>query len=79
MPPSMLRLSGAFGPLQSAGLAGTMSWGMTPVAEGTRVELTYLVGGYMHGGFAPIAPAVDEVLNGQLERLKSFAETHAVP
>jgi hypothetical protein len=28
---------------------------------------------------ALLAPAVDEELNGQLERLKSFAETHTVP
>jgi uncharacterized protein YndB with AHSA1/START domain len=42
---------------------------------GTQFEWTYTVGGYMPGGLAAIAPAVDAVLADQLNRLKRFVET----
>ena len=52
-----------------------MIWKLTESAGGTQVEWTYTVGGYMPGGLAAIAPAVDAVLAGQLQRLKQFIET----
>jgi uncharacterized protein YndB with AHSA1/START domain len=70
-----IRFSGALGPLQRAGVAGSMTWKLTESGGGTRFEWTYTVGGYMPGGLAAIAPAVDAVLAGQLERLKHFVET----
>jgi len=71
----MLRLSGGLGPLQGAGLAGSMTWRVTPVDTGTKLELVYNVGGFMAGGFEAIAPAVEQVLGEQVDRLKRFVET----
>ena len=74
-PPEILRMDGALGPLQESGLTGSMTWKLTTEASGTKVELTYGVGGYFRGGFEKIAPAVDWVLGQQIARLKSFVET----
>jgi uncharacterized protein YndB with AHSA1/START domain len=72
-----LRLSGALGPLQASGLAGAMTWRLSPADKGTKLELTYSVGGFMAGGFETIAPAVEAVLKEQADRLKRFVETGA--
>lgn len=70
-----LRLRGALGPLQAHGVAGAMTWRLSPVASGTKLELTYSVGGFMPGGFEKIAPAVETVLKEQADRLKRYVET----
>lgn len=75
MPDSLVRVFGAFGPLQPFGLAGVLSWKITGAQSGTKIELSYNVGGYMHGGFENIAAGVDQVLGDQLNRLKSFSES----
>ena len=74
-PREVLRLSGAFGPLQASGVAGTLTWKLTSGTDNTRLQLSYSVGGFIDGGFEKIAPAVEGVLRGQLDRLKQFAET----
>jgi hypothetical protein len=74
-PGKTLRLAGALGPLQQSGLAGSMTWSLSPAAGGTAIEMTYSVGGYFRGGFQEIAPIVDEVLGGQFRRLQSYVET----
>ncbi len=74
-PGRLLRLTGALGPLQGAGVAGSLTWSLARVADGTKVRLDYSVGGHFLGGLAARAPAVDEVLGGQLSRLKRFIET----
>jgi uncharacterized protein YndB with AHSA1/START domain len=74
-PPQVVRFSGGLGPLQASGLAGSMTWKLTGGAENTRVELSYSVGGFIQGGFEKIAPAVESMLNDQLNRLKLFVET----
>jgi uncharacterized protein YndB with AHSA1/START domain len=74
-PREVLRLSGAFGPLQASGVAGTLTWKLTSGTDNTRLQLSYSVGGFIEGGFEKIAPAVEGVLRGQLDRLKQFAET----
>jgi uncharacterized protein YndB with AHSA1/START domain len=74
-PREVLRLSGALGPLQGSGVAGTLTWKLTGGTGNTRVQLTYSVGGFIEGGFEKIAPAVESVLNDQLDRLKLFVET----
>ncbi len=74
-PFELVRMAGALGPLQGSGLAGSMSWKLSPVATGTKLELFYNVGGYMDGGFDKIAPMVEGMLTGQVQRLKVFAET----
>ena len=86
-PPQMLRMTGALGPLQGSGLAGSMTWKLTAAtgaagpASATTLEFSYSAGGYMQGGFEKvgpfekIAPMVDAVLGEQLARLKAFVET----
>ena len=74
-PREVLRLSGALGPLQASGVAGTLTFKLTSGTDNTRVQLSYNVGGFIDGGFEKIAPAVEEVLRVQLDRLKQFAET----
>jgi hypothetical protein len=79
LPGSLVRMSGAFGPLQASGLVGTLTWKFTQADSGTKVEMTYVVGGYIQGGLEPVAPTVDGVLRDQLERLKVYAETRKTP
>ena len=74
-PGRLLRLAGALGPLQGAGVAGSLTWSLTQVADGTKVRLDYSVGGHFPGGLAGMARVVDAVLDGQLSRLKRFVET----
>lgn len=74
-PPEVLRLSGALGPLQASGVAGTLTWKLTSGGDNTRIQLTYSVGGFIDGGFEKMAPLVENVLRQQLDRLKQFAET----
>lgn len=74
-PDAMLRLSGGLGPLQAAGVGGSLSWKLTDSGGSTTVEVTYVVGGFMEGGLERIAPAVGGVIGEQLRRLKLFVET----
>jgi len=75
-PREALRLRGALGPLQQYGLAGSLTLVLKALPEGrTRITLEYVVGGFMPGGLEPIAPAVDQVLTSQLERLRSYVDT----
>jgi len=79
MPDSLVRISGALGRLQASGLVGTLTWKFTQTDGGTKFELTYVVGGYIPGGFEPVASVVDGVLRDQLERLKLYSETRKAP
>ena len=74
-PPQIVRFSGALGPLQASGIAGSMTWKLTSASDNTHIELSYSVGGFIQGGFDKIAPAVESMLNEQLNRLKLFVET----
>ena len=74
-PREVLRLSGALGPLQGSGVAGTLTWKLTSGTDNTRLQLSNSVGGFIDGGFEKIAPVVESVLRVQLDRLKQFAET----
>jgi uncharacterized protein YndB with AHSA1/START domain len=71
----MLRMAGGLGPLQASGVSGSMTWKLSPAGKGTRLELTYSVGGFIPGGFESLAPAVERVTGEQVERLKRFVET----
>lgn len=72
--PRVLRMSGALGPLQSEGVIGTMNIAMEADGTGTKISLSYVVGGFMRMKPADIAPAVDAVLGELLLRLKARAE-----
>jgi uncharacterized protein YndB with AHSA1/START domain len=74
-PPQVVRFSGALGPLQASGVAGSMTWKLSGGSDTTRFELSYSVGGFIPGGFEEIAPAVEAMLREQVDRLKMFAET----
>jgi uncharacterized protein YndB with AHSA1/START domain len=74
-PPQVIRFSGALGPLQSSGVAGSMTWKLTSAVDNTRVDLSYSVGGFIPGGFDKMAPAVEAMLREQFDRLKLFVET----
>jgi uncharacterized protein YndB with AHSA1/START domain len=76
MPDKLLRMTGALGPLQPEGVAGSMTWSLRPVDSGTELTLTYIVGGYARRPLTEWAPDVDAVLSDQVSRLKNFVETH---
>lgn len=74
LPNQVLRLRGSLGPFQTMGVSGALEWTIKPVEGGTQLNQSYAVGGYLPGGGAYFAPLVDEVMSGQLDRLKAFAE-----
>ena len=74
-PGKALRLSGALGPLQTEGAAGSLSLVLSAKDGGTELVQTYTVGGYTRGGWTSWAPEVDAVLKGQMARLKRYVET----
>ena len=74
-PDEVIRMTGALGPLQSSGVAGSLTWTLTSTSNGSKILLTYSAGGFMEGGFEAIAPAADAMLGEQLQRLKTFVET----
>ena len=65
-PNEMLRLSGAFGPLQGEALAATLTIQIKETPTGSALRFDYVVGGYMRFKTADIAPAVDKVIGEQL-------------
>jgi hypothetical protein len=70
-PGKVLRMTGALGPLQSEAMQGTLTVAMEPLKDGagTKISLSYVVGGYMRYKVADIAPAVDAMLGDQFQRL----------
>jgi hypothetical protein len=42
-PGEVLRMSGALGPLQGSGVAGSLTWSLAATTAGTTVELSYSV------------------------------------
>jgi len=73
----LLRMSGALGPLQGEALNGTLTIELKKTETGTRIELEYVVGGYMRMKTEEIAPAVDGVLGQQLAGLAKLFEVAA--
>ena len=71
-PAKVLRMTGSLGPLQSEALNGTLTVTLKPIEGGTRILFEYVVGGYMRFKPDEIAPAVDGMLKGQLDRLAAF-------
>jgi hypothetical protein len=73
-PGTMLRLTGALGPLGLLGTSGNLVWEFEDAGQATRVTWTYVVGGYAPDGLEKMAPAVDGMLAAQLASLKAFVE-----
>jgi uncharacterized protein YndB with AHSA1/START domain len=74
-PGQSLRLFGGLGPLQMTGAVGHLNWTLSEKDGKTTLVQTYDVGGYRQGGLDKIAPAVDQVLSEQFERLRAYVET----
>jgi hypothetical protein len=78
IPPSVLRFSGALGPLQELGAHGmlTMQFSAGAGEKETKLVVTYAVGGYEPAkGIGELAAIVDTVISEQFFRLKRYAET----
>jgi hypothetical protein len=73
-PGKLLRFSGGLGPLGAMAVAGTFTVQFTAADGGTRIDVTYAVGGYAPTGLDALAPAVDTVLTEQLTRFKNYVE-----
>lgn len=74
-PARTLRLVGSLGPLQAEAVTGTLTFTLKPQgAGGTRIAMTYVVGGYVRGGADTLASAVDMVLGQQLQGFKREAD-----
>ena len=74
-PGKTLRMSGGLGPLQETPVSGVLTLTFTEASGGTRLDMTYTVGGYAKGGLAGLATVVDQVLAVQVTRLKRLVET----
>ena len=74
-PGTVLRLSGALGPLQAMAANGSMTFQLSPTSSGTKLDFTYAVTGYSPQGMNSLAPIVDKVLTEQITRFKNYAET----
>jgi uncharacterized protein YndB with AHSA1/START domain len=74
-PGKALRLSGALGPLQPMAAAGSMTIQLSAAEDGTKLEVTYAVTGYLPAGMNSWAAPVDGVIEEQFTRLKKYVET----
>jgi uncharacterized protein YndB with AHSA1/START domain len=72
MPGKSVTLSGALGPLQSMAATGTLTVQFAPAEGGTKLTVTYAVGGYTPGGMNPLASTVDAVIAEQFTRFKNY-------
>jgi hypothetical protein len=74
MPGAVLRMRGAFGPLQEMGVEGSLTWQIKTADGHTRVTQSYAVGGFFPKGAEPLAPIVDGVMADQAGRLKAYLD-----
>ncbi|HEY6351621.1 MAG TPA: ATPase [Candidatus Angelobacter sp.] len=74
-PGQMLRMSGALGPFQGMGAAGTLTFALTLDAGGTKLEVTYALAGYQPQGMSSWAVPSNGMLTEQVTRLKNYVET----
>jgi hypothetical protein len=70
-PGQTLRVDGALGPLQEMPVTGVLTFAFAPDGAGTRVTMTYKVGGVLSMDAAKLAPMVDSVMSSQFERFKA--------
>ncbi len=73
-PPRMVRMIGGLGPLQAEGATGALAITLTKEGEGTKIVLSYVIGGYIRQGPEKLAPLVDRVLGEQMAGLKAAVE-----
>jgi uncharacterized protein YndB with AHSA1/START domain len=75
MPNQAFRMSGGLGPLQAHALAGSMTWAFAAAPGGTKVQMSYGVGGFMQGGIDKMAGPVNGMLAEQIGRYKLLVDT----
>jgi hypothetical protein len=66
-------LTGALGPLLYEAIAGVMDVQVKSAAGGSQLTLDYRAAGFATGGGDKMAIAVDQVLAGQMKRLRAYA------
>jgi len=67
-------MSGALGPMQSLAAAGNLQLTFAAEGDGTKLEVTYAVTGYLPGGMNAFASPADNMLTEQFTRLKNYVE-----
>jgi uncharacterized protein YndB with AHSA1/START domain len=72
-PGEQLVMTGSLGPLLYEATSGVMAVKVERTGRGSRLTLNYKVAGFANGGAAKLAPLVDRVLAGQLERYRRYA------
>ncbi|HJT97560.1 MAG TPA: hypothetical protein VJ696_04525 [Rhodanobacteraceae bacterium] len=75
MPGKVLRLRTALGPLQERALTGILTFWLKNEDSATTLTVEYRVNGANASGLDGLAPAVDEVLGAQVERLRRYIAT----
>lgn len=75
MPPSLLRLNGGFGPLQSLPVNAVLDIVIKPDDMGSRITMTYRVAGAAQSKLDTLAAPVDAVMSAGFDRLVNFANT----
>jgi hypothetical protein len=72
-------MRGGLGPFQGMAVEGVMTWTVKGASDGAVVSFTYAIGGYAKDGFEEISKMADQMLGGQIERLKKLAEGESAP
>jgi hypothetical protein len=72
-PGKRIVFSGALGPLLYEAASGVMNVEIKTAAGGSQLILDYRAAGFFNGGAEKLAPQVDEVLAGQMKRLRTYA------
>lgn len=67
-----LRIAGALGPLQALGANGVLTFTVSPLASGAKIEMSYRVSGDTGLDLTSLAPIVDGVLMEQFGRLNRY-------
>ncbi len=78
LPGKKLVMLGGLGPLQSLATTGSLTILLAPDENGTKMDVTYTVGGYLAGGLNTLAAPVGGVVMQQFTRLKNYME-HGAP
>jgi len=73
-PGKALGMTGALGPLQNIAATGNMRIQLSASEGGTKLEVTYVVTGYVPAGMNTWAAPVNSVLTEQFTRLKNYIE-----
>jgi uncharacterized protein YndB with AHSA1/START domain len=73
---SLLRLNTSLGPLQEHALSGVLNFQLKPTDnDTTELDVDYLVNGSSASALDQFAPAVDEVLAAQIDRLLRYIDS----